>query len=133
MKNEINETTFEFRGLYFNGLKLRSKLHSEEFYNKLEDEGSADSKLDYIAAVKEDQDEQIHVKLSFSLIFAMISVLTIIIAAFLTFNQILIPALVALAIGFGSQLLKKHFKTRANELYAGKTVAVQLVEVLFNK
>ena len=130
--NNTNEMTIEFRGMFFNGLRLfKSRTRSEGFYNELIEEGSSYSKGKYIDAVHEELHEEIHIKVSLSAVMQALSILGLIIAGFLGMTGAFLPALVVLGIGFASQVLHKHFKTRANELYTGRELSTQLVKMLF--
>jgi len=125
-------TTFEFNGMIFQGLKLSRNVPTDEFYSELIEEGSGYSRGKYIDAVHEELDDQIHIKLSFSIISKVLSIFGLFVAVFLGTHGFLVPALIVLGAGFGFEVLYKHFKTRANELFTGRNQSIELVNVLFN-
>ena len=133
-KMENTALAFEFRGLIFNGLKFRkSKRYSEKFYQELADEGSHLSEVKYIDSVNDEQDEEIHTKLSLGLVFMVASYVALFFTAFCLLNKLTLTGLVLVGIGAGFHALYKHFRVRANELFAGKEMGRELVKVLFNK
>jgi len=131
--NNATEITFEFGDMIFKGLRLfKANKFSEKFYNELANEGSGYSKGKYIDAVHEELDEEIHIKLSLSIIANVFSIFGMIVAGFLGFAGFFLPALIVLSMSFAAQVLQKHFKTRANELLTGREMSTQLVNILFN-
>jgi hypothetical protein len=130
-----NEMTFEFKGMFFQGLRFkRSNKYSEEFFHQLIEDGSHYSEMKYVDAVHDELDEEIHMKISFSFIAKVLSILSMVVAVLLGFvSHLYIPALVVLVAGFGFERLSKFYTIRANEHFAGKVVSRDLVKVLFNK
>jgi len=134
MENTTNVMAFEFRGLIFSGLKFRkSKRYSEEFYQELADEGSHLSEVKYIDSVNNEQDEEIHVKLSLGVVFMVASYVALFFTVFCLVNKLTLAGLVLVGVGIGTHALYKYFRVRANELFAGKEMGRELVKVLFNK
>jgi len=133
--NDNDMTTFEFRGVNFNGLRFkRSNKYSEKFFQDLIEDGSHYSEMIYVDAVHEELDEEIHIKISFSFVAKVLSILTMSTVIFLGFvAHLYIPALVVLATGFGFERLSKFFTIRADEHFAGREVSRELVKVIFNK
>lgn len=130
----ITYKMFEFRGLYFNGFKFkRSNLYSEEFFEKLINEGSHYSEIKYIDAVEEQIDENIHIKLSYSVVFKVLSLSGLLFIIILGINFLFIPAYIILGISFISQILFNLFKKRANEFFIGKKMSKDLINLIFNQ
>jgi hypothetical protein len=130
-----NEMAFEFRGINFKGLRFkRSNKYSEKFFKKLIEDGTHYSEMIYVDAVHEELEEEMHIKISFSFITKVLSILTMIATIFLGFVvHFYIPALVVLTTGFGFERLSKFFIIRADEHFAGRKVSEELVKVIFNK
>jgi len=128
--NEI--TTFEFGGTFFEGLKIFRNTPSDKFYEELIEEGSGYSRGIYLDAVNQEFDDQIHIRLSLSIVGQALSILCLIVAGFLGTHTFFVPAMIALGIGFGAEVLRKHFKTRANEMLVGKSQSSELVKLVFN-
>lgn len=128
--NEI--TTFEFGGTFFQGLKFFRNVPSDKFYNELLEEGSGYSRGIYMDSVNQELDDQIHIKLSLSIVGQVLLILCLIVAVFLGTHGFFIPSFIVLGVGFTAEVLHKHFKTRANEMLVGKTQSNELVKLIFD-
>lgn len=129
---DLNEMILEFRGMIFTGLKLRvSNKYSDEYFENLLKEDTHYNRVKYREAVIEQIDDQIHVKLSWSIIAKGLSLFCIVLALYFGFHKILILGLITIGIGILFHFLFNHFRIRANEIYAGKLMSKDLVDVIF--
>lgn len=130
----INTKMIEFRGIFFDGFKFkRSNLYSNEFFEKLHNEGSHYSKVKYGDAVEEQINEEIHIKLSYSIIYKVLSLSGLIFGIILGIKFLIIPAFIVLGIGFISQILFNFYKIGANNLFLGKEMSKDLINLSFKQ
>lgn len=124
----------EFRGIFFDGFKFkRTNLYQGEFFEKLINEGSHYSKEKYKDALEEQINEEIHIKLSYSIIYRVLSISGLIFGIILGMKILMTPAFIVLGIGFISQILFDFYKKRANQIFFGKEMSKQMVNLVFNK
>ena len=130
----MNNNILKFRGIYFDGLKFKkSNLYSEEYFEKLVNEGSHYSEVKYIDAIKEQINEEIHIKLSYSIVFKVLSLSGLLFAVIFGINLLFVSAYVILGISLFSHILFTLFKKRANEFFVGKEISKDLINLIFEK
>lgn len=138
---KLKELSFEFRNIDFKGLKFgidskeypwKTDKEAEEFFNKLIKDGSYLSKLKYKNLVKDQILQDIHVNLTYSLVAKVLSLVSLSILLVIGLKFMIIATAVIFGISFTSYMLFNYFKRRANELFIGKEMCSELVDVLFN-
>lgn len=122
-----------FRDEEFDGLKFRSEnKYSSEYYEKLYDEGSHYSEVKYADALEEDTMEGVHIKLSYSMVLRIVSVILLVIAIACTFIKLIIPALATLGAGAVLFIISMILNRKANEEYALRETSRSFVSLVFN-
>ena len=112
---------FGFREMIFEGFKLKkSKKYSDEYFENLLSEDNCFNRIKYKQVVEDQIDESIHIKLSYSLIVKVLSILGIIVSLILGLNKLFVPGIICIIIAFGFQLVFDNLKIRIKERYSGK-------------
>jgi hypothetical protein len=108
-----------FKDEEFDGLKFRSgHKNTGDYYDQLFEEGSHYSEVKFADSMDEDTMERIHIKLSYSLLLRLISVVLLVAAIGFVVLRLLWPALIILLGSAALFLLNVLFTRKANELYA---------------
>lgn len=129
----MKDFVISYGDIIFDRLKFfRYSKYSEEFFNKLIDEGSHYSKIKYIDAVKEELIEEVHIKISFSIIFNILFYLTLYISTFFLYQRMGLPGIISTGFGIIFYSLYILFKTRACENYAGLNTSEAFVNMIFD-
>ena len=129
----MNTITYTFRGFDFNGFKFISEnKYKDKYFENLLNEGSHYSKVLYRDALTEQTFEKMHIKLSYSIVFAILMLSSFSIAFMAGINQIMNLFIITSIIGIISLALFTHFKIRANEHYAGVANCKDITELIFS-
>ena len=125
----------EFFGLKFREDKSRypwtSEKESEKIFEDLIKDGSEISRNRYTTLLRIQFEEDIHVKLSYSIVTKIFSYFGLGLAILLTLGAFTIPATVTLGISFISFLVSKILDRKVNDLYMGMEMNPELVKFLF--
>lgn len=125
---------FEFSNIVFEGLCFRSSnKYTEEFFDNLLNNPTHYSKMKYWDAMKEEINEEIHIKLSYSFVFKVLSTVGLVISFILGIKLMLLLGLCFLVFSFICQWLFNYLKRRAYELNIGKNMSREIVELIFNQ
>jgi hypothetical protein len=125
---------FEFDNTFFEGLCFKgSNKYTEEFFDNLLNNPTHYSKMKYWDAMKDEINEEIHIKLSYSFVFKVLSTVGLIISLILGIKLLLLLGLVFLIFSFVCQLLFNYLKIRTYELQIGKNMSREIVELIFNQ
>ena len=128
------QTVFEFNGIAFDRFKfLRSNKYSEEFFEKLIKNGTGYSKMKYVDAVNDEFNEEIQIKVSFSLTMKVLALVIILLMIWSAANVFLIQAFIFFSISLVLWIVSDNLINRAHELFSGKTISRELVNTLFDK
>ena len=136
----MNYIVFRYKDLIFDGIKLRedqnrypwkNNKEANKLFDSLIKEGSSESKSKYVDLMEIQYEEDIHVKLSFSIISKVLCYLSLILSIvylkYIMVSAIMILLGILLAFGFF------YFKRKALELYVTKENCKDFVEILFIK
>lgn len=128
----MNNLIIQFRGMIFEGLKFKgSNKYSDEYFENLLKEDNHYNRVKYKDAVAEQIDEQIHIKISSSILLVILSYFSMFISITSAFNHAFISSIIILTFGFFSHLLHRYSVRRANEYFAGKQMSKDLVDVIY--
>lgn len=124
--------SIEFREQIFDGLRFKkSNTYSDDYFDRLKNEGSHYSQIKYLDAINDQLNEQIHIKLSYSIISKLLAIIFIVIA-FISFKFFWSSIILAfIAIFF--QIMFNVYQRRAQDLFMGKEMSRDLVELIFCK
>lgn len=124
--------SIEFREQIFDGLRFKkSNTYSDDYFDRLKDEGSHYSQMKYLDAINDQLNEQIHIKLSYSIISKILAVIFIGIA-FLSF-KLFWPSIILAFLAIFFQIMFNVYQRRARDLFMGKDMSKDLVELIFCK
>jgi len=121
-----------FRDEEFEGLKFRSdNTRTKEYYDKLYEEGSHYSEVKYADGTDQDTMERIHIKLSYSLVIRIFSIILLVFSFGLTFMRLFWPALGTLGASAILFTISFLLNRKANEMYAMRESTRSLVGLVF--
>jgi len=124
--------SIEFREQVFDGLKFKkANTYSDDYFDCLKNEGSHYSQMKYLDAVNDQLNEQIHIKLSYSLICKSLAIFLIILA-FISF-KFFWPSIIIASMAIFFQIMFNVYQRRARDLFMGKEMSRDLVELIFSK
>jgi len=131
---------FNFKDLVFEGLRFRrfrkypwnSKKEGKAYFDKLIEDGTHLSQIKYQDLMKEQFDEMIHIKLSWSMIFKILSSSMIILAIIFWLPGFYISSIIILSVGVIFEIFSKLMERHAYEEYMAKDSSAELVNLLFN-
>lgn len=122
-----------FRDEEFEGLKFKSgNKNTIEYYDELYEEGSHYSEVKYADMVDEDTMESIHIQLSYSLFFRLISIILLVVVLALTFAKMFWPSMVTLGISAVLFVLNIILTRKANEQYALRETTRSMISLVFS-
>ena len=123
-----------FKDLTFFNLKLKETVknnYTEDYFDNLLKEDNHLNRVLYTDGQVAQIDDQIHVKVSWTLITKVLSIAGMILAGVMGIAGFFIPALVVLGIGFTSKVTSDVLNRHANEFYAAKEMTGDMIDLVF--
>jgi len=126
----------EFEGLRFSSIDKESSFKSikerNDYLNTLINEGSEFSSLRYQSIFKEFQKSEIHVKLSFSIMFKIIAYILMGLAFIATVNAGII-GLAVMGLGVILYFINFVYRRMAKDLYIGFLAGPSMIDFMFEQ
>jgi hypothetical protein len=131
-----------YKGLEFKSLKFKedktkypwkSDKQEHKFFEDLVEEGSEISKVKYKNLMQLQYNEDIHIKLSYSMISEYLMYAMMVFVFIFIYLKILVPSLVCLGLSFGLYFLSKYLNKKLQKLYIYKKINLVTVDFLFKK
>jgi len=114
----LNNYTINFRDTQFDGLKFRSNHgYSGEYFDELLTNPTEENEIKHKKGVDEVNLEDIHIKISYSLLLKAISPVFLVGVLIFSLNQMLIPAIISLVISASLFFISWRLVKIANSMY----------------
>lgn len=128
----VQELILGYEDLMFHGLKFKlSKKFSKKQYDNLLKEDTHYNRVKYRDLIAEEIDEDIHVKLTYSYVSRALAIINILLTLLLIYNGYYVMPIISIAFSFAGEGFYWFFKRRAKELFCGKEMSKELVDVIF--
>jgi len=128
---QMQISDLEFEGFRFSIRDIFTKKTKEEM-EKLVEDGSEFSSLEYKRIFRETQKADIHMKLSFSFLFKTIAISLMVLAFLVSFGASNI-GLAIMGMSGGAFILYKFYQRRAKELYVGFVSGPDIIDDMFEQ
>lgn len=127
----------EFKSLKFKEDKTKYPWKNDKqeykFFEDLVEEGSEISKVKYKNLMQLQYNEDIHIKLSYSMISEYLTYAMIVFVFIFIYLKILVPSLVCLGLSFGLYFFSKYLNKKIKKLDIYKKLNSEMVNFLFRK
>jgi len=121
-----------FNEISFKNFKLKSSNnYSDEYFDNLLIEDNQYNRVKYRDAVNEQLDENIHIKITYSLIINVLFFLCIFISIILGLNNLFLFAIITLIIAIILKFINSFLLNRIKEMNIGKEMTKDLVDLIF--
>ena len=121
-----------FNEISFKNFKLKSSNnYSDEYFDNLLIEDNQYNRVKYRDAVDEQIDENIHIKITYSLIINVLFFLCIFISIILGLNNLFLFAIITLIIAIILKFINSFLLNRIKEMNIGKEMTKDLVDLIF--
>jgi len=134
---QVQFQDIEFDGLRFSAIDEESSFKSikerNAYLDNLLKEGSEFSSMRYKNIFKEFQKAEIHVKLSLSFIFRIISFSLLTLALIASIASASVVGFVMMGMALGTLILHTYNKRRAKDLYIGFLSGPEIIDYMFEK
>ena len=140
--DEITTMVFSFKDMVFENLKLKknkdnlpwsTKQEETKYLEDLVEEGSHYSKMKYLDALNVEFEEDIHVRLSYSIILNFLSYLFLAFTLIFMYYKLVLLTGIIFGVSIIFKILQFIFKRLANESYMGKSMTSQFIDLIFYK
>ena len=130
----FNINQIHFRDHVFEGFKFASTSEfTEEYFDKLLEDGSPVSEEIYANAMDMDTLESIHIKLSYSLLLRLVGFILLLPCLILSVYRMPIAAGVCIFFSLIGIIASIRLNNRANEMYSLRGSTEALVRILFEE